>query len=55
MENLESHGIQEFHFPAGLKSHGILFSVLESHEIFFFFATLVTASDKARTMLDKVE
>jgi len=52
MENLESHGMQEFHFPAGLKSHGILFSVLESHiwKFNFLFATLVTAGDKARTM-----
>ena len=30
MENLESHEMQEFHFP-GLESHGILFSVIESH------------------------
>ena len=30
LENLESHGIQGFHFP-GLESHGILFLVLEGH------------------------
>ena len=28
IENMKSHGIQEFHFP-GLESHGILLSVLE--------------------------
>ena len=50
MENLESHGMQEFHFP-GLESHGILFLVIESHgNLIFLFATLVTANDKARTV-----
>ena len=35
LENLESHGIQGFHFP-GLESHGILFLVLEGHGILKF-------------------
>ena len=30
IENLESRGIQEFHFP-GPESHGNFLSVLESH------------------------
>ena len=35
MENLECHGMPEFHFP-GLESQGILFSVIESHGNLFF-------------------
>ena len=35
IENLESRGIQEFHFP-GPESHGNLLSVLESHGNFIF-------------------
>ena len=35
IENLESRGIQEFHF-LGRENHGILLSVLESHGNFMF-------------------
>ena len=55
MENLESHGIKEFHFP-GLQSHGMRLLVLESHgKLKVFFFSLVTASDIARTMQDREE
>ena len=51
MENLESHGIKEFHFP-GLN---VIVGPWESGKIKVLFFSLVTASDIARTMQDREE
>ena len=50
MENLESHGICEFHFYRPGKSWNSIVGHGKSWKIKVLFDRLVTADDKARTM-----